>query len=83
MRIRLVRPMASKGSSVPQFTQRIPADLKAWLIGQILPIPVGDETIKIKITRQHAKHPVLSSHDRPNGSETETGFGCCLHAGPV
>ncbi len=50
MRIRLVRPMASKGSSVPQFTQRIPADLKARLIGQTLPIPVGDETIQIKIT---------------------------------
>lgn len=42
--------MVSKGSSVPQFTQRIPADLKARLIGQTLLVPLGGETIRTKIT---------------------------------
>ncbi len=51
MRFHLVRPMVSKGSSIPQFTQRIPTDLKARLVGQTLLIPVGGETIKVRITQ--------------------------------
>lgn len=50
MRFRLVRPMVSKGSSIPQFTKRIPADIKPRLVGQTLLIPLGDSTVRFLVT---------------------------------
>jgi len=42
MLFRLVRPVRRKGSRVPYFVQRIPADLKQQIGGVRLAIPLGD-----------------------------------------
>jgi len=52
MLFRLVRPVKRFGSSMSQFVQRIPADVKARAIGRTLVIPLGDETIRVVITPQ-------------------------------
>jgi integrase len=44
MLFRLVRPMRRKGSRVPYFVQRIPADLKSRVDGLALAIPLGGTT---------------------------------------
>jgi hypothetical protein len=50
MHYRIVRPMPRKGTRNPQFVQRIPADLRAQMNGMRLNLPVGGETIPIRIT---------------------------------
>jgi integrase len=50
MRLRLVSPMTPKGSANSYFTKRIPADIKAQLVGQTLLIPVGDSTVSFIVT---------------------------------
>jgi hypothetical protein len=42
MLFRVVRPMKRKSSRSAYFVQRIPADLRAKVVGQKLAIPVGD-----------------------------------------
>lgn len=54
MLYRLVRPMKRSGSLVPQFVQRIPADVRTRAIGRTITVPLGDETIGIKLTAKMA-----------------------------
>jgi integrase len=50
MLFRLVRPVRRQGSSVPQFVQRIPADVKGRAVGLKLAVPVGEETVSVTIS---------------------------------
>jgi integrase len=51
MLYRLVRPMKRSGSSIPQFVQRIPADVRPRAIGRTLTIPLsGNTSAAVKIT---------------------------------
>ncbi len=50
MRLRLVRPMAPKGSPNPHFVKRIPADLRKRLVGRNLVIPLAEGTVDFKVT---------------------------------
>ncbi len=51
MLYRLVRPMKRSGSSIPQFVQRIPADVRHRAIGRTLTIPLsGNTSAAVKIT---------------------------------
>lgn len=59
MHFRLVRPMKRKGSINHQFTQRIPADIKARSAGLKLHIPMGGETIPLTLS-DAARHVRLS-----------------------
>lgn len=52
MLLRLVRPVKRSGSSIPQFVQRIPADVRARAIGRTLAIPLGCETVFVTIRPQ-------------------------------
>ena len=53
MLFRLVRPMKRSGSSVPQFVQRIPADVRSRAIGRTLDIPLGSGgTQRVRITER-------------------------------
>jgi integrase len=52
MLYRVVRPVKRSGSSIPQFIQRIPADVRAQAIGRKLTIPLGnDDPVVVTITR--------------------------------
>lgn len=46
--------MLRKGSSVPYFIQRIPAEVKDQAVGLRLAVPVGDSTIPVTITERSA-----------------------------
>ncbi len=50
MLFRLVRPLKRPGSSIPQFTQRIPADVRSRAIGRTLAVPLGASTVHLTIT---------------------------------
>ena len=50
MLFRLVRPLKRPGSSIPQFVQRIPADVRARAVGVTLAIPVGSTTVRRTIS---------------------------------
>jgi integrase len=50
MLFRLVRPVKRPGSSIPQFVQRIPADLISRVVGRKLAIPVGSETVHLTLS---------------------------------
>jgi integrase len=50
MLFRLVSPMQRSGSKVPQFVQRIPADVRTRAVGLRLAIPIGEETIRLVVT---------------------------------
>lgn len=50
MRVRLFRPVKRSDSSYPQFTQRIPADVRPLAIGRTLVVPLGSETVRVAIT---------------------------------
>jgi integrase len=52
MLFRLVRPVKRFGSSMSQFVQRIPADIRARAIGRSLAIPIGENTRRLIITAQ-------------------------------
>jgi integrase len=55
MLFRLVRPMNRSGSSVPQFVQRIPNDVRARAIGRTLDVPLGAAgTVSIRVTDRMA-----------------------------
>lgn len=54
MLYRLVRPMKRSGSSIPQFVQRIPADVRSRAIGRTITLPLGDESVSIKVTERMA-----------------------------
>jgi integrase len=56
MLFRLVRPVKRSGSTMSQFVQRIPADVRARANGMKLAVPIGDETYSFTIT---AKAPAL------------------------
>ncbi len=49
MLFRLVRPLKRPGSSISQFVQRIPADVRARATGVTLAIPVGHATVPLSI----------------------------------
>ncbi|CDN57054.1 Phage integrase family recombinase (plasmid) [Neorhizobium galegae bv. officinalis bv. officinalis str. HAMBI 1141] len=51
MRLRLVRPMVTKGSSTPHFVKRIPSDIRDVLVGRKLVIPVGEEVVEFAVTQ--------------------------------
>lgn len=50
MLYRMVRPMKRQGSRYLWFVRRIPADIKARAVGMTLALPVGENTVPIKIT---------------------------------
>jgi integrase len=50
MLFRLVRPLKRPGSSIPQFVQRIPADVRSRAVGVTLAIPVGSATVQRTIS---------------------------------
>jgi hypothetical protein len=52
MLFRLVRPVRRKGSRVPYFVQRIPADVLPRAAGVQLAIPLGNETVQLTIGRR-------------------------------
>src|SRR5438552_13928191 len=54
MRFRLVRPMRRKESLNRYFVQRIPADVKVPAEGMTLAVPVGVETVPVKVTARTA-----------------------------
>src|SRR5437879_3372624 len=55
MLLRLVRPMRRSGSSIPQFVQRIPADVRPRAIGRVLDVPLGyGGTQRVRITERMA-----------------------------
>lgn len=60
----LVRPVKRKGTLNHQFVQRIPADVKGRAAGLTLPIPVGDETVIVKLSPKAAsvRLSLRSSH---------------------
>lgn len=49
MLFRLVQPVKRSGTRIPQFVKRIPADIRPWIAGRKLTIPLGDETISVRI----------------------------------
>lgn len=49
MRLGLVRPTRRDGTSSLQFVKRIPQDVKPQLVGKVMVIPVGDETVEVRI----------------------------------
>lgn len=50
MRLRLVRPMASKGSPNAHFVKRIPTDLLSRLVGKTLVIPLAEGSVTFTVT---------------------------------
>jgi hypothetical protein len=52
MLFRLVRPVKRSGSSIPQFVQRIPTDVRAAAISRTLSIPLGSKTVLVTITER-------------------------------
>jgi integrase len=52
MLFRLASPMRRSGSSIPQFVQRIPVDVRQRAIGMRLAIPLGDQTVSVLITEK-------------------------------
>ncbi|MCE4224922.1 tyrosine-type recombinase/integrase [Methylobacterium sp. C25] len=50
MLFRLVRSVKRSDSSLPQFVQRIPSDVRARAVGRTLSVPLGSETAHITIT---------------------------------
>lgn len=50
MLLRLVSPVLRAGSSIPQFVQRIPADVWPRAIGMRLEIPLGDGFVTFTVT---------------------------------
>ena len=50
MLLRLVRPVRRPGSSMPQFVQRIPRDVRSRAVGRTLEIPIGGETARVVVT---------------------------------
>ena len=50
MRLRLVRPMASKGSPNAHFVKRIPTDLLSRLAGKTLVIPLAESSVTFTVT---------------------------------
>lgn len=49
MLFRLVRPVKRSASSISQFTQRIPADVRALAVGRTLVVPLGTDTVRVAI----------------------------------
>jgi integrase len=52
MLFRLVRPVKRPDSSVPQFVQRIPTDILPLVAGRTLSLPLGTETVLVRVTPQ-------------------------------
>jgi hypothetical protein len=52
MLYRLVRPLKRSGSSIPQFVQRIPADVRPRAVGRVFPVKLGTESIAVRVTPQ-------------------------------
>jgi len=52
MLLRLVSPVRRTGSSIPQFVQRIPADVWPRAIGTRLEIPLGDGFVTFTVTEK-------------------------------
>jgi hypothetical protein len=51
MLFRLVRPMKRSGSDIPQFVQRIPADVRPRAVGRTLDVPLDDAgTARVHVT---------------------------------
>lgn len=54
MLLRLPRPMKRSDSSLPQFKQRIPADIQPLAVGRTVSVQLGSETTHITITPRMA-----------------------------
>lgn len=50
MLFRLVRPVKRPDSSIPQFIQRIPTDILPLVAGRTLSLPLGTETVLVRVT---------------------------------
>ena len=51
MLLRLVSPMRRSGSAIPQFAQRIPAEVRLRAIGRVLDVPLGPAgDVRVRIT---------------------------------
>ena len=66
MLFRLPRPMKRPDSSLPQFTQRIPADVRALAVGRTLSVPLGSETAHVTTTPGMAILRFLDRAVRPD-----------------
>ena len=66
MLLRLVRPMRRKGSRIPYFVQRIPADIRAAAIGVKLALPIGNELVSTTITARQVMVKVSLRTAEPN-----------------
>ncbi len=52
MLFRLVRPVRRSGTTMSQFVQRIPKDVRGRAVGKSLSIPIGSETVHLTISPQ-------------------------------
>src|SRR3984957_4688758 len=52
MLFRLVRPVKRQNSTMSQFVQRIPKDLRGRALGRSLSIPIGADTVQLTISPQ-------------------------------
>ena len=50
MLFRLVRPVKRSNSSMSQFVQRIPKDVRERAVGRSLSIPIGSQTVHLTIS---------------------------------
>ncbi len=69
MLFRLVRPVKRSNSSMSQFVQRIPNDVRERAVGRSLAIPIGSETVQLTIS-PHAEAIRFSLRTR-DPSETK------------
>jgi len=69
MLFRLVRPVKRSNSSMSQFVQRIPKDVRERAVGRSLSIPIGSETVHLTIS-PHANAVRFSLRTR-DPSETK------------
>jgi hypothetical protein len=52
MLFRLVRPVKRQNSTMSQFVQRIPKDVRGRALGRSLSIPIGADTVQLTISPQ-------------------------------
>lgn len=63
MLLRLVSPVRRAGSSIPQFVQRVPADLLPRAAGTRLEVPLGDGFVPVTISEKSPIRFSLRTHD--------------------
>ncbi len=66
MRLRLVSPMASKGSPNAYFVKRIPTDLVNRMVGKTLVIPLAESSVSFTVTASTQSIRFSLRTDRPS-----------------